>query len=135
MRSFAAEVSRVVHDLGSLEIMAIKTASLDDCALTQEAIALSSEGVYGVIVKRACDEARVSGANHFGVVGYIVKMAQALGRPAPSNHLRAKLAAVVLADSALVEAQRTSTASEKTKYASARKFGQEYFVELLREVL
>jgi|GEM_PF-2295633 len=135
MLKFATEISRLVHDIGKMETIAVKVASAENSYDAQAATAVASSGLYDVIIKRATDESAET-PNYKPVVACVKKMAQYLGKPPVDAQQCLKIAAAVAADDALSEIlPKTADEGEQRKLAAMQMYGREYFVELLRGVI
>lgn len=133
MHHFAVQVAQLTHSLCAGAEVAEKIASAEGSAATQSVVSQGSDGLYSVIIKKAQD---LGGAfpRHRLVVNCVVKIAQALGKPVPKPQLQHKLAAVVAADDALnLVAQGENVDHEKL--AQMRRFGREFFVSILRDIV
>ncbi len=136
MLKFASEVSQLAHDIGKMDTVAVKVASVQSSYDAQAATASASSQLYDVIVKRAQAEARPqSTPTYIPVVQCIEKMAQYLGKPAVDSQMLLKLAAAVAVDEAIRETLPTLHGEEQEKLAEVKFYGREYFVELLRGVI
>jgi hypothetical protein len=119
MYKFASDVSKLVHDIGSLDTIAEKTASENASRESQAACCQAADALYGVMQKKAAEECNGD------MCGLVTKMAQLLGKPTLTTEQYVKLAAAVEVDKVLCG----------PKTAEVRAFGREFFATLLREVL
>lgn len=136
MLHFASEVSSLVHQLGTLDDIAVKVASPDQSYLAQYSVKQGSSLLYDVIVKEALHRSGPQETNHAPVVDFVKKMAHVLGKKVPDDVLQTKLAATVVIDDALTNLIRQE--SDGTKQAELREtqeFGREFFAELLRKII
>jgi len=133
MRSFASEVSQLVHSFGAMEDLAEKIASVDDSQKAQLSVAEGSSALYDVIRKEA--EGRVNSdiPGHLKMAACANAMSRALGRGALSSDTNLKIAAVAAVDEALTTLMREE--SLRAKYAEMRAYGREYMMEILRGVI
>lgn len=122
-RKFAEDVSRVVHDLGQLEVVSVKVASETASAEAQQTTAKAASGVYDVIQQKAAEECRGDFCQ------CVDKLATVLNKPPMAQETRAKLAAAVAVDKILSSEKQTE------KIASARSYGRELVTEFLRDIL
>lgn len=123
MRKFAQKVSHLVHDIGRMDVLAVKVASENGSLEAQQTCAQAASGLYDVMQKEAEDKC----GGDFCVL--VEKMAQALELPPVSPELKAKIAAAVVVDNTLGQAPQT------VKTARARLYGREFIAELLREAI
>ena len=123
MRKFAEEVSRLAHDIGRMDVIAVKVASENASLEAQTTCAKAASGLYDVIQEKAAAECDGD------VCTLIEKMASSLELPAMTPGFKAKLAAAVAVDTTL------SAQPSTTKIAGAQMYGREFIAELLREVL
>ena len=119
MYKFASDVSKLIHDIGSLDTIAEKTASENASNESQLTCCQASDALYAVMQKKAAEECDGD------VCLLVTKMAQLLGKPSLTTEQYVKLAAAIEVDSILVG----------PKTAEVRAFGREFFASLLREVL
>jgi len=135
MRLFAHELSSAVHSLGGLEALSVKVASADSCVQAQNAVAAGCSHLYNVMYKRALADTVIGPPAHVRVVGFLDKVAAVLDKEPIPTDMRYKLAAAVLADSALSVVMENSSEYSRNKYAEAQAYGREFVVELLRKVI
>lgn len=134
MHQFAVEVAQLTHSLGTGALVAEKIASAEGSAATQQVVSQGSDGLYSVIIKQAEATGAPTAAHHRQVVDCVVKIALALGKQAPSSEVQHKLAAIVAADDALELTSKTAGANTE-KLAKMQRFGREFFVNLLRDIV
>ena len=135
MRLFAHELSSAVHSLGGMEALSIKVASADSCVEAQNTVAAGCSHLYNVMYKTAMAKTVVGQPAHVRVVGFLDKVAATLGKDPIPQDMRYKLAAAVLADSALSVVMEDAEEHTHSKYAEAQTYGREFVVELLRKVI
>ncbi|RKY27899.1 MAG: hypothetical protein DRP83_01595 [Planctomycetota bacterium] len=123
MRKFAQDVSRLAHDIGKMDVLAVKVASENGSAEAQRTCAQVADGLYDVMLEKAASDCEGD------VCVLVEKMAEALEMPAITLEFKAKLAAAAAVDAALSGKPLTK------KTASAKLFGREFIAELLREVI
>jgi hypothetical protein len=133
MYQFALEVSQLVHGLNAGAEVAEKIASDEGSQATQSVVAGGSTELYSVIVKQA-QELGAGPSRHRQVVHCIAKLAEALGKPTPTPEQCHKIAAAVTADTALTEVLKTAETGQE-KYAEMQRFGREFFVRLLGDII
>jgi type III secretion system FlhB-like substrate exporter len=133
MHQFALEVSQLVHGLNTGAEVAEKIASDAGSRAAQSVVAGGSTELYSVIVKQA-QELGVGRSTHQQVVHCVAKVAEALRKPAPTPEQCHKIAAAVTADTALTEVLKTD-GTEQEKYAEMQRFGREFFVRLLGDII
>lgn len=131
MLNFAHEVSTLLHNLGHLDTLAIKVASVEDSQDLQTTTAIGSDKLYNVIYKKA-EEVMPEGPAHWQFTTFIDKLAMLLGKPEMTEEQTLKLGSAVAVDVALSSVMETNNIS---KYAEARAYGREYIMELLRGIL
>lgn len=133
MHHFAVQVAQLTHSLCAGAEVAEKIASAEGSAATQSVVSQGSDGLYSVIIKKAQDLGGVL-PRHRLVVNCVVKIAQALGKPVPKPQLQHKLAAVVAVDDALNLVARGENV-DREKLAQMQRFGREFFVSILRDIV
>ena len=133
MHHFAVQVAQLTHSLCAGAEVAEKIASAEGSAATQSVVSQGSDSLYSVITKKA-EEIGNPVAHHRQVVDCVIKMAQALDKPVPTPQIQHKLAAIVAADDALALTAETAGANS-TKLAQMQRFGREFFVSILRDIV
>jgi hypothetical protein len=134
MSLFAHEVSRVLHNMASLEEFAVKTAEAQDTALVGLANFTAASSLYGVMAKEAAFSD--DGSNPYRMCRMVTKLAQELGKPAPDAVTQLKVAAAVAVDDTFNTVLASDIQdSEKAKVAELQAYGREYVAELLRGVI
>jgi hypothetical protein len=134
MLNFAREVSELAHNIGKMDTIAVKVASVQSSHEAQITTAVASSKLYDVIIKRATDDSKASPA-YIPVVECVQKIASYLGKPNADPQLLLKLAAAVAVDDAINETLPALQGDEQDKLAQVQFYGREYFVELLRGVI
>lgn len=135
MLAFAREVEQAVHGIQSFDEFAVKVASADLALEAQGTKAEASYQLYEVMEKKAA-ESFPSLSSTDGLVALVEKVAHCLGKPAFTNEDRWKLAAAIVADTALSSVIASAEdAVERTKLAEQRAYGREFFVELIGKAL
>jgi hypothetical protein len=130
----AHEVSRLVHNMGSLEEFAVKTAEMKDVSLIGVSNASAASSLYAVMSKEA--EFIPDGSNPFRMCRIVSKLAQELEKPLPGAITQLKIAAAVAVDDTLDRVLSSGIREEsKAKIAELQAYGREYVVELLRGVI
>lgn len=135
MLAFAQEVAQAVRGIRVFEEFAVKVASADLSMEAQGTKAEAASQLYAVMEKKAA-EAFPALPEADRVVALVEKVAHCLGKPAFTAEDRWKLAAAVVADTALTNVLSSITdVGERTKLAEQRAYGREFFVELLGKAL
>lgn len=134
MHQFAVEVAQLTHSLDAGALVAEKIASAEGSAATQQVVSEGADGLYNVIMEKTAAVSSPTSAHHRQVVDCVVKISQALGKQAPSPEIQHKLAAIVAADDALALTAETAGANTE-KLAKMQRFGREFFVHLLRDIV
>lgn len=130
----AHEVSRVVHNLGTLDVYAEKTAEDRDVVDIGVCAAQSAHVLYGVMAKEA--EFMPDGSNPFRMCRTVVKLARDLGKDPPDALAQLKIATAVAVDDTFNQVLQSDIIdSEKAKVAELQAYGREYLAELLRGVI
>ena len=135
MLNFAMEVSAIARDIGRTDHMAVKIASAEDSARIQNVVAVTSDALYTVMMKRASEDFP-GNTSYQSMLDCVIKVAECLKRPSLTYSQYTKLAAAVATDDAInmvLTAETNDT--ERAKLAALRSYGREYFVGLLREVI
>ena len=134
MSLVAHEISRILHNIGTLEEFAVKTAEAKDTAVIGVTNADASSSLYAVMAKEA--EFTPDGSNTFRMCRLVTKLAQELDKPVPDVFTQLKLAAAIAVDDSFDRVLSFDIDnSEKAKVAELQAYGREYVVELLRGVL
>lgn len=135
MRTFAQDLSATVQNIRALDSVAVKIASAEGSLETQMLKAAASSELYGVMEKTA--EEQFPGHSPSDQMLLLVEKVAAWNNKAPiSGEARLKIAAAVLADTALTSVIRDSDdQTEREKLAESRAFGREFFLELIGEVI
>ena len=134
MSLVAHEISRILHNIGTLEEFAVKTAEVRDTALIGMTNADASSSLYAVMTKEA--EFVSDGSNPYRMCRMVTKLAQELDKPVPDVFTQLKIAAAVAVDDTFDKVLSFDIdVSEKAKVAELQAYGREYIVELLRGVL
>jgi len=135
MLRFAKEISTLVHQVGTMEKIAMQTSSVEACAMAQKATGEAATHLYNVIVKEACAQHTGESLNHYVVSSFIMKLAHVLGKTCDRD-VQLKLAAAIASDDVIdITMKNLTNPVELAKLAEMKVFGREYFTELLREVL
>lgn len=130
----AHEVSRVVHNLGTLDVYAEKTAEDNDVVALGTCTAQAANALYGVMAKEA--EFLPDGSNPFRMCRAITKLARDLGKDPPDAVTQLKIAAAVAVDDTFNQVLQSDIIdSEKAKVAELQAYGREYLAEILRGVI
>lgn len=130
----AHEVSRVVHNLGTLDTYAEKTAEEQDVVAIGSATSQAANALYGVMAKEA--EFMPDGSNPFRMCRTITKLARELGKEVPGALTQLKIASVVAVDDTFNTVLGSAISdSEKAKVAELQAYGREYLAEILRGVI
>jgi hypothetical protein len=128
MRSFANEMSQLVHQALELDNIAVKIASVEGSVETQLLKSQVSDGIYTVIEKTAEEKSLT-------IPELVEKIAGELKREVPAD-CKMALAAAAAVDAALTNVIAASqNSSEAVKLAESRSYGREYFLELLGKVI
>ena len=136
MLSVATEIRQLVHNLGTLDNLGVKVASVGGSVEAQRTVADVSNGLYNVMVKSASINVPGEMPHHQRMVIFMDKVASVLNQPAIPAEVRLKIASASAADEALTTVmQHTPDVVERAKLAEARSFGREFMLELLRGVL
>lgn len=130
----AHEVSRIVHNLGTLDVYAEKTAEEQDTLALGECTAQAANALYGVMAKEA--EFISDGSNPFRMCRVVTKLARELGRDLPDVLTQLKIASAVAVDDTFNQVLESELPdSEKAKVAELQMYGREYLAEILRGVI
>ena len=137
MTHLAQDFSVAVHGISELSNATVKVADTDTLTDIQESIAVSSSVLYDVMTKEASTTIEGPAALHSKVTAYVSKLAAALDKPAVPAEMLHKIAAVVVADTAIEETREEVKEAEEAseKMASVQSYGREFFVTLLNEVI
>lgn len=135
MLVFAREVEQAVRGIQGFDEFAVKVASADLSLEAQGTKAAASHQLYEVMEKKASESFPTLSATD-SLVALVEKVAHCLGKPAFTNEDRWKLAAAVVADTAITSVLSSTTSEEeRTKLAEQRAYGREFFVELIGKAL
>jgi len=132
MRYFAKELSDTIHNIESMSTVGIKIASAESASMAQNAVASCCDAAYVLLEKKAMEYTDATDITPVRMATFITKIAEVLNKPAINDALLYKLSAAVMADNTYTLAMKnTPEISIRTKYANARTYGREFFVNLL----